>query len=214
MWSGDIPATWQSLADQIRAGLNIAVSGIPWWTTDIGGFQGGDPADPSYRELLVRWSQYGAFCPLFRLHGDRQPRQPFTPEMTGGPNEIWSFGDEAYELIRGVIGLRQRIRPYLEAQMKVAHSEGIPPMRPLFVDFPNDPEAWTAEDEFMLGPDLLVAPITSPGARERDVHLPPGRWTDAWTGDVIEGGRTVGAVAPLEHIPVFIREGAAIPIAG
>ncbi len=214
VWSGDIPATWQSLADQIRAGLNIAVSGIPWWTTDIGGFQGGDPADPSYRELLVRWFQYGAFCPLFRLHGDRLPRQPFTPAMTGGPNEIWSFGDESYELICAVISLRERIRPYIDAQMKVAHMDGIPPMRPLFVDFPDDPEAWAVEDEFMLGPDLLVAPITSLGARERDVHLPPGRWTDAWTGDVIEGGRTLSAVAPLERIPVFTREGARVPVAG
>jgi alpha-D-xyloside xylohydrolase len=190
------------------------VSGIPWWTTDIGGFVGGDPDDPSYRELLVRWFQYGAFCPLFRLHGDRQPRQPFTPEMTGGPNEIWSFGDEAYEILRDVIGLRERIRPYLEAQMAIAHSEGIPPMRPLYVDFPDDPEAWSTEDEFMLGPDLLVAPITSPGARERRVHLPPGRWIDAWTGEAIEGGRTVGAAAPLARIPVFTREGATIPVAG
>jgi alpha-D-xyloside xylohydrolase len=106
------------------------------------------------------------------------------------------------------------MQPYIHAQMKAAHTDGIPPMRPLFVDFPDDHAAWSVEDQFMLGPDLLVAPITSSGARERDVLLPPGRWADAWTGDMIEGGRTVRAAAPLEHIPVFIREGARVPVAG
>ena len=93
VWSGDIPATWESLRLQVRAGLSIAISGIPWWTTDIGGFHGGDPGDPAYQELIVRWFQYGVFCPLFRLHGDRQPRVPTGFEMTGGPNEAWSYGD-------------------------------------------------------------------------------------------------------------------------
>jgi alpha-D-xyloside xylohydrolase len=101
VWSGDIPATWESLRKQVRAGLSIAISGIPWWTTDIGGFHGGDPRDPAYQELVVRWFQYGAFCPLFRLHGDREPRVPTGYAMTGGPNEVWSYGDDAYERIIG-----------------------------------------------------------------------------------------------------------------
>ncbi len=214
VWSGDIPATFDSLRRQVRAGLNIAMSGIPWWTTDIGGFHGGDPADPEYRELIVRWFQYGAFCPLFRLHGDRLPRIPLTTEMTGGPNEVWAFGDEAYEFICQVLALRERIRPYVNAQMQRAQDDGMPPMRPLFVDFPDDPESWSAEDEFMLGPDLLVAPILSAGLRERSVYLPPGQWTDAWTGVGCTGGKTIHADAPLNRIPVFLRSGAHVPVAG
>jgi len=214
VWSGDIPATFDSLRRQVRAGLNIGLSGIPWWTTDIGGFHGGDPADHDYRELIVRWFQYGAFCPLFRLHGDRLPRIPLTTEMTGGPNEVWSFGDEAYELICQVLALRERIRPYVNAQMQRAHEDGMPPMRPLFVDFPDDPESWSVDDEFMLGPDLLVAPILSAGLRARPVYLPPGLWKNAWTGVVCAGGTTISVDAPLDRIPVLLRSSARVPVAG
>lgn len=214
VWSGDIPATWESLRRQVCAGLNIALSGIPWWTTDIGGFHGGDPSDPQFRELIVRWFQYGVFCPLFRLHGDRLPRSPVTTEMTGGPNEVWSFGDEAYRHIRSTLALRERIRPYLDEQMHVAHEKGLPPMRPLFVDFPEDERSWSVEDQFMLGPDLLVAPVLEAAARQRDVYLPPGRWTDAWTGATCDGGQTVWADAPLGRIPIFLRDDARIPVAG
>jgi alpha-D-xyloside xylohydrolase len=213
VWSGDIPATFDSLRRQVQAGLNVAISGIPWWTSDIGGFHGGDPADPEYRELIVRWFQYGAFCPLFRLHGDRLPRSPLGPDMTGGPNEIWAFGDEAYGHIREVLALRERIRPYVLAQMRRAHEEGVPPMRPLFVDFPNDAASWNIEDQFLLGSDVLVAPIAEMGARGRDVYVPPGIWTNAWTGVNMEGPLTISVDAPLEHIPVFVRAGANIPIA-
>jgi alpha-D-xyloside xylohydrolase len=214
VWSGDIPATFDSLRRQVRAGLNIGLSGIPWWTTDIGGFHGGDPADHDYRELIVRWFQYGAFCPLFRLHGDRLPRIPLTTEMTGGPNEVWSFGDEAYELICQVLALRERIRPYVNAQMQRAHEDGMPPMRPLFVDFPDDPESWSVDDEFMLGPDLLVAPILSAGLRARPVYLPPGLWKNAWTGVECAGGTTISVDAPLDRIPVLLRSSAHVPVAG
>lgn len=212
VWSGDIPATFDSLRRQVRAGLNIAMSGIPWWTTDIGGFHGGDPQDPEFRELVVRWFEYGAFCPLLRLHGDRLPRSPVTTEMTGGPNEIWSFGDEAYEHIRDVLALRERIRPYLQVQMRRAHEDGLPPMRPLFVDFPDDSASWSIDDQFMLGPDLLVAPILEAGARQRDVYLPPGEWRDAWTGARCHGDVVICAEAPLERIPVFVRGDAEVPV--
>ncbi len=205
VWSGDIPATWESLRRQVRAGLNIAISGIPWWTSDIGGFHGGDPADPDYRELIVRWFQYGAFCPLFRLHGNREPRTAFDANISGGPNEVWSYGDEAYDLICDVLRLRERMRPYLDTQMRVAHESGMPPMRPLFVDFPDDPHSWTIEDEFMLGPDVLVAPILDPGRRGRQVYLPPGCWTDAWSCATVDGGRIIDVDAPIDRIPVFFR---------
>jgi alpha-D-xyloside xylohydrolase len=209
VWSGDIPATWDSLRRQVRAGLSIAVSGIPWWTTDIGGFQGGDPDDPGYRELMIRWFQYGAFCPLFRLHGDREPRMPWGHAQTGGPNEVWSYGEEAYEILGAHLHLRERLRPYLHEQMRTASAHGIPPMRPLFVDFPQDQAAWTVDDQFMFGPDILVAPVTTPGASERRVHLPEGvTRTDAWTGRDHAGGDTVTAHAPIERIPVFVAQGA------
>ena len=214
VWSGDISPTFEALAASVPAGLNMAMSGMPWWNSDIGGFNGGDPADPAYRELILRWFEYGAFCPLFRLHGDRVPRQPFSSSMTGGDNEVWSYGDEAYGIMVDWLRLRERLRPYLMEQMRVARETGLPPMRPLLVDFPADEASWAVSDEFLLGPDVLVAPITALGLRERDVYLPPGRWTDAWTGEPVEGGTTVRVAAPLERIPVFLRAGANVPIRG
>lgn len=213
VWSGDIPATWQSLGEQLRAGLNIAISGIPWWTTDIGGFHGGNASDPAYQELVIRWFQYGVFCPLFRLHGDREPRLPTGYEMTGGPNEVWSFGEQATPIIAETLRLRERIRPYIHRQMTVASEIGLPPMRPLFIDFPEDEAAWTRDDEFLFGPDILVAPILAPGQFSRDVYLPAGAsWINAWSGEKFTGGHTLTVDAPIEHIPVFIREGAEVPL--
>jgi alpha-D-xyloside xylohydrolase len=211
VWSGDIPATWESLRRQVRAGLSIAISGIPWWTTDIGGFHGGDPRDPAYQELIVRWFQYGAFCPLFRLHGDRQPRVPTGYAMTGGPNEVWSYGDDAYERIVAVLRLRERLRPYIHEQMRVASRDGIPPMRPLFMDYPQDPDAWRTEDAFLFGPDLLIAPVLEPGARVREVYLPAGRtWVEAGTGESRGGGAIARVPLSLDRIPVFVAEGAEV----
>ncbi|HTI23018.1 MAG TPA: TIM-barrel domain-containing protein [Kutzneria sp.] len=214
LWSGDIAPTFESLATQIRAGLNVAMSGIPWWNTDIGGFLGGDPDDPAYREVLVRWFQYGTFSPIMRLHGDREPNQAFSASMTGGPNEVWSYGEEAYAILAAQLRLRERLRPYLAELSEAAHRTGAPPMRPLFFDFPDDERAWTVEDQFLLGPDVLVAPITEGGTRSRPVYLPVGtRWLDSTTGSVHDGGVTVEAPAPLAHIPVFVREGAAVAAA-
>jgi alpha-D-xyloside xylohydrolase len=215
LWSGDIATTFPSLRAQIKAGLNVMLSGIPWWTTDIGGFHGGDPDDPAYRELLVRWFQYGAFCPLFRLHGFRGPDRTLEPAMTGLPNEVWSYGEEAYAIMADYLHLRERLRPYVHEQMRTAAATGLPPMRPLLLEFPEDERAWTADDSFLLGPDLLVAPVTQAGARSREVYLPLGtHWTDAWTGATHQGGSTVTADAPLDRIPLFLRGGARLPIRG
>jgi alpha-D-xyloside xylohydrolase len=207
VWSGDIPSTFDSLRRQIPAGLNIGLSGIVWWTTDIGGFVGGDVNDPEFRELIVRWFQYGVFCPLFRLHGFRNP----TPEnwMEGGaPNEVWSFGEPAYTILSSLLHLRQRLKPYILAQMEIASQSGLPVMRPLFVDFSEDAASWTVEDAFLFGPDLLVAPITAYGQRERPVYLPAGaEWVNAWNGERFAGGQTIQVSAPLERIPVFWRAG-------
>ena len=214
VWSGDIPTTFESLAVQVRAGLNMAMSGIPWWTTDIGGFFGGDPDDPGYRELFVRWFQYGAFCPLFRLHGYRVPEMTMGSDtMTGGPNEIWSYGDEVYGILRSYVLLRERLRPYLHEQAQETSLTGVPLMRPLFLEFPDDKRSWAIEDQFMFGPDLLVAPVLEQGATQRSVYLPSGaEWTDAWTGAPVSSGEVVLATAPLERIPIFLRNGANLPI--
>lgn len=212
LWSGDIPATFDALAAQIRAGLSAGLSGIPWWTTDIGGFHGGDPDDEDYRELVLRWFQFGVFCPLLRLHGHREPRGTFAAGHSGGPNELWSYGDKAYAVLRDQLALRERLQDYLRVQMRRAADTGLPPMRPLFVDFPDDPRAWHVEDQFLCGPDLLIAPVTRLGEREREVYLPSGTsWTDTSTGTVHDGGRTVRAAAPVERIPVFARGGASFP---
>jgi alpha-D-xyloside xylohydrolase len=215
LWSGDIASTFDALRAQVRAGLNVALSGIPWWTTDIGGFHGGDPGSPEFRELIVRWFQYGVFCPLFRLHGVREPALPFGVDQTGGPNEVWSFGEEAYAAIREILFLRERLRPYVLAQMRASHECGQPPMRPLFYEFPDDELAWSVDDAFLFGPDILVAPVTGYGVREREVHLPAGAtWTDPWSGVTHEGGRSLCLRTPLDRVPVLLRDGAPIPIRG
>ncbi len=211
VWSGDIGSTWDDLARSVPAGLNMAMSGIPWWTTDIGGFYNGNIHDPDFRELIVRWFQYAAFCPLFRLHGFREPQR--TDVFSGTDNEVWSFGGEAYAIIAGWLRLREALRPYVMTQMRAAHETGTPPMRPLFFDFSADPRACAVEDQFLFGPDLLVAPITRRGQREREVYLPEGtHWRDAWTGVAHAGGQNVRVAAPLERIPVMVRAGALVEI--
>jgi len=222
VWSGDIHSNFQTLRKQVRAGLNMGLSGISWWTTDIGGFFGGDPRDPRFQELIIRWFQYGAFCPLFRLHGYRLPTGESSEGEadagmrdyeTCGPNEVWSFGEEAYEIIKDLLFMRERLRPYIMEQMKAAHEKGTPPMRPLFYDFPEDMKSWTVEDEFMFGPDILVAPVLYDGARSRRVYLPAGaKWKDVNTGRVYNGGQCIECNAPLNVIPLFLKNSANLPI--
>ncbi|MGY4953162.1 glycoside hydrolase family 31 protein [Streptomyces nigrescens] len=213
LWSGDIPATFEALAAQVRAGLSAGLSGIPWWTTDIGGFHGGDPDDADYRELLIRWFQFAVFCPLLRMHGHREPRDAFAAGRTGGPNELWSYGQDAYRILTRQLRLRQDLRAYLQRQMVSAADCGAPVIRPLFFGFPDDPAAWTVEDQFLCGPDLLISPVTRLGERRRQVYLPAGAdWRAAATGTVQDGGRTTTADAPLECIPVFVRRGSTLDV--
>jgi alpha-D-xyloside xylohydrolase len=192
----------------------MAMSGIPWWTTDIGGFKGGDIRDPAFHELLIRWFQFGVFCPVFRLHGFRQdsegdPRLGRDFLAGGAANEIWSFGPEVEARLAACLQLRERLRPYIRAQMRRAHETGLPPMRPLLVDFPGDPAAAEVDDQFMFGDALLVAPILQAGARGRRVTLPAGEtWREFHGGATHAGGTTVEAEAPLDRIPVFVRESA------
>jgi alpha-D-xyloside xylohydrolase len=210
VWSGDVESTFEALAAQVPAGVNMGISGIPWWTTDIGGFRNGDPTTEYFRELVVRWFQFSVFCPLFRLHGVREPGPLVGSGQTGAPNEVWSFGEQAFGVIRAQLTLRERIRPYVMEQMATASATGLPPMRALFLEFPEEAPAWEVDDQYMFGPDVLVAPVTREGARTRDVYLPVGAsWLDAWTGEPVESG-WVSADAPLERIPVYLRQGGAL----
>jgi alpha-D-xyloside xylohydrolase len=217
VWSGDIDCTFQTLRRQLAAGLNMGIAGIPWWTTDIGGFEGGDPDDPAYRELLVRWFQWAAFCPVFRLHGHRVHKErPAAVEdslLSGGPNEVWSYGEDAYGILSKYLRARERLRPYITRIMKEAHEKGTPVMRPLFYDFPSDALAWEQTEEYMFGPDLLIAPVMYPGMRRRTVYLPAGAtWKNTETGASHSGGQAVDVETPLDSIPVFIRDAAAISL--
>jgi alpha-D-xyloside xylohydrolase len=207
-WSGDVSADWDSLARQIPAGLNMSLSGIPWWTTDIGGFavpqkwSGPSPKPEDveeWRELVTRWFQFGTFCPLTRVHGQFPNR------------EMWFFGDEGHRAYRTQLAfdqLRYRMLPYnysLAADV-TRHHRTI--LRPLVMDFPDDPQALDIRDQYLFGPALLVSPVTRPGVARREVYLPRGTgWYDFWTGARLAGGQTIDAPAPLESIPLHVRAG-------
>ncbi len=215
-WSGDIYSSFRAMREQLQAGLSMGMAGIPWWTSDIGGFLGGNIADPHFKELLVRWFAWGAFCPVFRMHGERSPwyerEQEFingVRQLTSGQdNEVWSFGEDNYEILKKYLFIRERLRPYIRECMKAASESGAPVMRPLFYDFPEDKDSWEIEDAYMFGPDLLVAPVMEEGVTERTVYLPKGAaWKDAYTKKTYEGGQRVTVPAPIDIIPVFMRDG-------
>ena len=211
LWSGDVKSTFADLRRQLTAGLNMALSGISWWTTDIGGFKGGDINDPAFRELLVRWFQWGAFCPVFRLHGFRQdaerdPRFGHEFSFGGADNEVWSYGPEVEAILGQYMQMRERMRPYLRKLMADTSTHGLPPMRPLLVDFPDDEKVAGISDAYMFGDDLLVAPVLDAGAETRQVYLPKGAdWQCGWTGQRYEGGQEITAACPLERVPLFGR---------
>jgi alpha-D-xyloside xylohydrolase len=200
-WSGDIHADWETLRRQIPAGLNFMASGIPYWNTDIGGFFGADPADPAYRELFIRWFEYGAFNPMFRVHG------------TNHAKEIWRFDEPAQGLLRAAIEQRYRLLPYIYSVSWSVTNDGYTMMRPLVLDFPNDPPALSVGDQFMFGPALLISPVTQPGAVSRNVYLPAGStWYDFITNAQHRGGGSIAADAPLGRLPIFARAGAIVPL--
>ncbi|OAL27020.1 hypothetical protein AYO22_03964 [Fonsecaea multimorphosa] len=246
LWSGDIASSWKSFRDQFAAGLNVGIAGIPWWTTDIGkptsvnpfapihctdsslqgGFHGGNPKHPEFRELCTRWFQYvlvdlGCFCPVFRLHGDREPKQPQHGTtggatcLSGAPNEIWCYGDECYQIMKKYLFLRERLRPYIRELMAQAHHKGTPVIRTMFVEFPDDKHCWEVEDQYMFGHKYLVAPVMYPGMSRREVYLPKGakwkRFDDGEVqghdedGQILEGGSTVDVECPLAVMPVLER---------
>jgi alpha-glucosidase (family GH31 glycosyl hydrolase) len=209
IWSGDITSVFSELAIQVRAAQNMAMSGIYWWTTDIGGYHSGNILDPVFQELIVRWFQFGAFCPIFRLHGHRLPEDPVTScGSSGGLNEVWEFGTTAYNVISKIILLREQLRGYVMDQMRLAASNGVPVLRPIFFDFPNDPQAYEHDDQFMFGPDWLVAPVLTYQAKSRTVYLPAlpkGQvWTHYYTNQDYQAG-TATVPTPIDNFPLFYR---------
>jgi alpha-D-xyloside xylohydrolase len=222
-WSGDVSADWDTLRRQIPAGLNMALSGVPWWTTDIGGFtvrRKWSRPDPrpedveEWRELVTRWFQFGTFCPLLRVHGEFPNR------------EMWFFGGDekhrAYETQLAFDRLRYRMQPYsysVAADVTRRHGSIL---RPLVMDFREDPETLGIGDQFLFGPSLLVNPVTSPGATRRAVYLPRRHsddaggagagWYDFWTGTHLEGGQRIDAPAPYESLPVYVKGGSILPM--
>ncbi|KAH8897759.1 hypothetical protein GQ53DRAFT_791557 [Thozetella sp. PMI_491] len=196
VWSGDVASSWPSLRQQLTAGLNMGVAGIAYWTTDIGGFHGGDPTSPAFRELLVRWFQWGAFLPVFRLHGDRWPEKAPLGDRGGGKcpsgadNEVWSYGEEVGKILEKYMKLRESLRDYVRETLREASEKGTPVIRPMFLEFPDDEGAQDLEDQYMFGSKYLVAPILYPGAKGRKVYFPPGGGEE-WIS------------AELDFMPVF-----------
>ena len=214
VWSGDVPSTFEAFRDQLTAGLNMGLAGIPWWTTDVGGFMTDDVKDPYFRRLLIRWFQFSVFSPVLRMPGDRGPHDipPLDDRDWGGgylptgqPNELWSYGEEVYAILRTWLERRLRLRPYLAELYREASLTGAPLMRPMFFEFPEDGRCWELEDQYMLGSRYLVAPVLEAEADSREVYLPAGRWKLLFSGEMYEGGRTYRFPAPLEEMPVLER---------
>ena len=220
-WSSDISPNWDTLKRQVPTGINFTASGMPYWSTDIGGWQGLpymhtpehppllDPSDArenvrhydDYPELYTRWFEYGSFQPNFRTHGTREH------------NEVWSYGKQAEPILEKYLRLRYQLMPYIYSLGWNAHETGAPFMRGLFLDFPNDPNVADIGDEYMFGPALLVAPVTDQGATTRSVYLPAGSdWYNFWTNERIHGGQRITTQAPIDTIPVFVRAGSILPL--
>lgn len=207
VWSGDIPSTFQSLSDQVKAGLNMSMCGIPWWTTDIGGFYGGDIESDYFRELIVRWFQYGVFCPVTRLHGSRDghDRTRDIIEPSGGDNEIWSFGERNTEILKELVLLRYRLQPYIKRYMIKASEQGDPVMRPMFFDYSEDENCYQLGEQYMFGEDILFAPITNQGQKTKKVYLPDGQWILTKDSALYEGGQWYELEAEIHEFIAFVK---------
>ena len=211
-WSGDIGTCWEDMKAQISAGMNFALSGIPYWTQDVGGFSvqkkfekatEGSEAMEEWRELNARWHQWGAFTPLYRSHG----QYPF--------REIYHLAPEthpAYKSIRYYNRLRYRLMPYIYTLASRTWFEDYTLMRPLVMDYPDDVVACNTDDQFFLGDALMICPVYTYKARSREVYLPEGLWYDFRSEQPLEGGRRLVAEAPYEHIPIYARAGEIIPL--
>lgn len=214
VWSGDVPSNFEAFRDQLQCGLNMGLAGIPWWTTDIGGFMTDDVEDPEFRQLLIRWYQFAVYSAVLRMHGDRGPYNiPPLDERnfgggylkTGHPNELWSYGEENYKIMKHYYDIRIEMHDYIKSLYEEASSNGSPLIRAMFYEFPEDDKCWDLSDQYMFGSKYLVAPILNLNQFEREVYLPSGSWKLTSTGEVFDGGRVVKVDAPIEYSPVFER---------
>lgn len=212
IWSGDIQSNFRTLETQVMQGLNMGIAGIPWWTTDIGGFMTDDYHDPAFIELLLRWFAWAVFTPVLRMHGTRGPLdiEPLSDKdygggylYTGHDNELWSYGPEAMEIMKKFLKIRLELKPYLTELYREASETGLPLMRAMMLEFPEDEQCWHLTDQYMLGSRLLVAPVVHQNQTERSVYLPEGTWRDYFDGTLYQGSRTITVKTPIDRIPVF-----------
>jgi alpha-D-xyloside xylohydrolase len=200
-WSGDIRGTWDVFRKQIPAGLNFSMSGIPYWNTDIGGFFGGNTKDPNYQELFVRWFQFGAFTPMFRVHG------------SGSGKEFWQWDEPTQRTMLKFERLRYRLIPYIYSVSWQVTDKGGSMLRPLVMDFAEDRNALNVADQYLFGPDLMVNPVTTAGAASRPVYLPgKAAWFDFWTGRKESAGSRIDAAAPIDSMPLYVPAGSILPL--
>jgi alpha-glucosidase (family GH31 glycosyl hydrolase) len=222
LWSGDIDSSWDTLAAQVRNGINVGLSGIPWWGTDTGGFV---PTLELTPELYIRWFQFSAFCPLFRSHGRAwKLRLPWGWDL-GNPGPLegseklgpdWPPPGELHdaqveEVCREYLNLRYRLLPFLYSSAAQTHTTGLPLIRPVWFADRTDQKALSRDDEYLFGDSFLVAPVLKPGARQRSLYLPAGQWWDYWSGEATEGGREIARVVDLKTLPLYVKAGAIVP---
>ena len=214
VWSGDVPSTFEAFKDQLQCGLNMGLAGIPWWTTDVGGFMTDDVNDPDFQQLLIRWYQFAVYSAVLRMHGDRGPYNipPLDTRDWGGgylhtgqPNELWSYGEKNYAIMKKYYDIRISLHDYIKKLYDEASENGSPLIRTMFYEFPEDAACWELKDQYMFGEKYLVAPIFHLNRFEREVYLPAGQWKLTSTGEVFAGGRIVKVDAPIEYTPVFER---------
>jgi alpha-glucosidase/alpha-D-xyloside xylohydrolase len=223
LWSGDVYSTWETLKVHIPIAINTALTGIPYWGTDIGGFV---PTKEFTAELYLRWFQFGAFCPLFRCHGRAWKLRLPWGWNTGdpGPIEINNYNgaaipdssqlhnDQVEPICRKYLELRYRMLPYLYSAVHECATTGMPIMRALWLHYPDDAKAVACSDQYLWGPNVLVAPIVEKDATTRQVYLPAGSWYDFWTQERLEGGREISRNVDLETMPLYIRAGSLLPL--
>ena len=212
VWSGDVPSTFEAFYDQLQAGLNMGLAGIPWWTTDIGGFMTDDWEDTDFKQLLIRWYQFAVYSPVLRMHGERGPINipPLDDRDWGGgylhtghSNELWSYGEENYRIMKHYYEVRMAMKEYIKGLFEEASQNGSPLLRAMFYEFPEDPKCWELQDQYMFGDRYLVAPVFHLNQWQREVYLPEGTWRDTRDEKNYEGGQLIMVEAPLETIPVF-----------
>lgn len=222
VWSGDIDSSWAALKAQVRNGINLGLCGIPYWGTDTGGFS---PTPELTPELYVRWFQFSAFSPLFRSHGRAWKLRLPWGWNTGSPGPLegaerlgpnWPPEQELHdlqveEICRQYLNLRYQLLPYLYSSVAQAHKAGMPLMRPLWLEHPEDKQALARDDEYLFGDSFLVAPVLQADASERAVYLPAGQWWDYWSGKAVEGGGESPRMVDLCTIPLYVKAGSIVP---